>query len=140
LGARRVVEASLDHLPGCRGVNNHEGSRITEDAALMGAILEVVKQRGLYFIDSRTSVRSRAHEEATKRGIPAASRQVFLDDVPEEHAVTAKLKELFRRARNRGRALAIGHPKEATIEALKSAKGLAARYGVRLVFASEIVD
>jgi len=139
-GIRRVVEASLDRLPGCLGVNNHEGSLATADAAIMRSVLAVLKERRLYFIDSRTTPGTLAFEEARALGVPAASRRVFLDDVQSVEAVRARLKELFRRARRDGKAAAIGHPKEATLEALEGAAVLAARYGVRLVFASAIVD
>jgi hypothetical protein len=136
---RAAVERSLSQIPGVRGVNNHTGSLATEDPAVMRTILEVIKARGLYFIDSRTTNASVAFEEAERMGIPAAARQVFLDAQPGEDEIVARLRELFRLAQKHGRAVGIGHPKSETLAALARQIHLADEFGVRLVFASEIV-
>jgi polysaccharide deacetylase 2 family uncharacterized protein YibQ len=136
---RTAVERSLAQVPGVRGVNNHTGSLATEDPAVMRPILEVLKARGLYFIDSRTTNASVAFEEAELMGMPAAARQVFIDALPGEAEIAARLRELFRLAQKHGRAVGICHPKSETLAALARQIGLADEYGVRLVFASEIV-
>jgi uncharacterized protein len=137
---RGRVEACLDQVPGCRGVNNHEGSKVTEDASLMSLILEVLKERGLYFIDSRTTSASVAYETALRLGVRAATRRVFLDDTADEAAIRARLEELFAAARNHGSAVGICHPKKETFAALAKYLSLAESAGVRLVFASEVVE
>jgi len=133
------VAAFLDEIPGARGVNNHTGSKATEDPAVMISVLEVIKARGLYFIDSRTSRRSVAYDAAKALGIPSASRRVFLDQPPGAGTVRARLEELFRMARRDGTAVGIGHARTETIEALKAGLALADAAGVKLVFASQIV-
>jgi polysaccharide deacetylase 2 family uncharacterized protein YibQ len=138
--ARARVNACLDQIPGCRGVNNHEGSRTTEDAVLMPVILAALKDRGLYFIDSLTTRDSIAFETARRMGVPAAVRKVFLDAEPGEAAIRRRLVELFRAARTHGKAVGIGHARLETIGALGRYLGLAADYGVRLVPASAIVE
>ena len=135
---RRNVEACLDQIPGCQGVNNHAGSMITEDDRIMPVILEVLKERGLYFIDSRTSKNTIAFDTARRMGVPAASRQVFLDGDLTEAAIKAKIEELFQAARDKGQAVGICHPKKETLVALEKYLGSAGAYGVKLVFASEI--
>ena len=135
----RRVAAFLDEIPGVRGVNNHTGSKATEDPAVMLSVLEVIKARGLYFIDSRTSSRTVAYDAAKALGIPSASRRVFLDQTPGPGAVRAGLEELFRLARKDGAAVGIGHARPETIEALKAGLALADAAGVKLVFASQIV-
>jgi polysaccharide deacetylase 2 family uncharacterized protein YibQ len=137
---RRGVLACLEQIPGCRGVNNHAGSKVTEDAGIMPAILEVVRDKGLYFIDSRTTSASVAFETARSLGVPAAERRVFLDGVLEDEAIKGRIEELFRAARDTGRAVGICHPKAETLAALRKYLGLAEAYGVTLVFASEIVE
>ncbi len=137
---RSRVEACLDQVPGCRGANNHEGSKVTEDPVLMSLILDVLKERGLYFIDSRTTRDSVAYETARRIGIRAATRRVFLDEQADDNAIRARLEELFSAAKEHGTAIGICHPKRETFAALEKYLGLAERTGVALVFASEIVD
>jgi len=137
---RAGVLACLEQIPGCRGVNNHAGSKVTEDGVLMPVILEVVRDKGLYFVDSRTTSSSVAYETARSLGVPAAERHVFLDVVLEDGAIKGRIEELFRKARDAGRAVGICHPKAETLAALRNYLGLAEAYGVTLVFASEIVE
>jgi len=137
---RARVAACLDQVPGCRGVNNHEGSRTTEDAVLMPEILAVLKERGLYFIDSLTTRDSIAYDTARRMGVPAAVRRVFLDGDPSDQGIRRKLVELFRAARTHGRAVGICHARRETLDALSRYLSLAADYGVKLVPASGIVE
>jgi hypothetical protein len=136
---QKDVRAFLEEVPWARGVNNHTGSKATEDQAVMGSVLEIVRWAGLYFIDSRTSPNSVAFEAAREMGVRAASRNIFLDQPANEETVKTRLEELFRLAVKNGSAVAIGHAKEVTIGALRKYLGLADRYGVKLVFASAIV-
>jgi len=137
---RAAVEKALDRVPGARGVNNHTGSLATEEPRVMRPVFEVLKARRLYFIDSRTSSGSIAYREARKAGIRAAVRNVFLDAEPGADRIGEKLGELLRLAKKHGRAVGICHPKRESLAALAMKIGLAEAYGVKLVFASEIVD
>jgi len=137
---RHKLEAFLQQVPAAKGVNNHTGSKVTEDPNIMRAILEVLKDKSLYFIDSRTTRYSVAFDLATRMGVPSASRAVFIDAVETESAIRLKLEELFRLARQRGSAVGICHPRDETLRVLQGSLGLAERYGVELVFASEIVQ
>lgn len=137
---RAAVEKALARVPGARGVNNHTGSLATEEARIMRPVFEVLKDRGLYFIDSRTSSSSIAYDEARKAGLRAAARNVFLDAEPGAARVSEKLRELLRLAKKNGRAVGICHPKRESLAALAMQIGLAEAYGVQLVFASEIAE
>jgi polysaccharide deacetylase 2 family uncharacterized protein YibQ len=137
---RARVNECLDQVPGCRGVNNHEGSRATEDSSLMPVILGVLKERRLYFIDSLTTRDSIAYDAARRVGVPSAVRRVFLDSDPTEDGVRRRLVDLFRAARTHGRAVGIGHARRETLDALGRHLAMAADYGVKLVPASAIVD
>jgi polysaccharide deacetylase 2 family uncharacterized protein YibQ len=133
-----TLEGMLDTVPHAAGVNNHEGSRATADVALMQALMPALRARGLFFIDSRTTVATVAYDSAARAGVHAASRRVFLDDTPERAAILAQLELAARDALRDGSAIAIGHPHPATIAALaEGVPGLEAR-GIRLVFASEL--
>lgn len=137
---RAAVVRGLDRVAGAAGVNNHTGSSATEETRLMRPVFEVLKSRGLYFVDSRTTAETVAYEEAVLAGVRSASRNVFLDADPGEARIAARLRELFALAKKNGRAVGICHPKRESLAALARHIGLADAYGVRLVFASAIVE
>jgi hypothetical protein len=115
---RRVEEAVRD-VPFIIGVNNHMGSRYTEDAERMAWVLAGIKKRGLLFLDSRTSAQSKAFQTARELGIQAAERTVFLDNIQEAEAIRVQIRRLVALARQRGRVVAIGHPYPITCQVLK---------------------
>jgi polysaccharide deacetylase 2 family uncharacterized protein YibQ len=137
---REIVSSMLDTVPHAAGVNNHQGSRATADPALMQDVMGEIRARNLFFIDSRTTASTVAYETARTAGVRAASRKVFLDDTPTREAVLAQLELAARDAARDGSAIAIGHPHPATISVLaEDIPRLEAR-GIRIVFASELVQ
>lgn len=116
---RRRVDADLDLLPEAVGLNNHMGSLFTRDARAMAPVIDELKRRGLLFLDSRTTGGSVGASEARDAAVPYAVRDVFLDDVMTVDAVRAQLARVEEIARRRGYAVAIGHPHDATLEALE---------------------
>jgi hypothetical protein len=136
----RATREALDAVPGAVGVNNHMGSRLSADRASMAAILGVIGERGLYFLDSRTSAESVAFAAARELDIPAAERQVFLDPDPRAEAVRYQFRRLLAAARERGAAIAIGHPHPATLAVLEEEVPLALEHGYRFVPVSYLLD
>ena len=100
------------------GINNHMGSKFTADLPGMTLVMSELKARGLLFLDSRTTGRTVGPALARQFGVPFAERNVFLDNVNEVAAVKARLRELENLARRRGTAVAIAHPRDATLAAL----------------------
>jgi len=137
---RTAVIRALARIPGAAGVNNHTGSAATGEVRLMKPVFQVLKARGLYFIDSRTTAETIAYEEAVRIGVKSASRNVFIDADSDDAAIEARLRELFLLAKKNGRAVGICHPKRESLAALARHIGLAEAYGITLVFASAIVD
>jgi polysaccharide deacetylase 2 family uncharacterized protein YibQ len=133
------VDASLAAIPHAVGVNTHMGSRFTADRDRMQWVLERLKAKGLFFIDSRTSPLSVACEVAASISLPCANRTLFLDDTDDESAITTQLHALTELARTRGDVIAIGHPRPATLAALQTALPGFAAAGVDVVPASTIV-
>jgi polysaccharide deacetylase 2 family uncharacterized protein YibQ len=115
----RRIDWNLTQFDRFVGINNHMGSRATEDAALMDTVMTRLAARGLLFLDSRTSGATVAQSAAARHGIPALRRDVFLDHDPSPIAVRTALLEVEEVARRQGHAIAIGHPKDATIDALR---------------------
>ena len=134
-----LVERNLDQVPYITGVNNHMGSKITPNEFLMDTILRRLKRRDLFFVDSRTTGYSVAYDVAQRLEIPAAQRNVFLDNELDVNIIREKLMELFTLAKNRGEAVGICHPLPETLKVLKESFHLAKDYGVKPVFISEIV-
>jgi polysaccharide deacetylase 2 family uncharacterized protein YibQ len=137
---RQATLAAIAAVPGAVGVNNHMGSALSADAVSMSTILGVLATRNLYFLDSRTSTQSVGFRVATALGVPAAERQVFLDDDPRPEAVAAEFQHLLEMARTRGGAIAIGHPHAATLATLASEVPRAQALGYRFVQVSALLD
>lgn len=135
-----TLAGMLETVPYAVGVNNHQGSRATADPALMQALMPALRQRGLFFIDSRTDAKTVAYDTAEHNGVRAASRKVFLDDVASREAILKQLELAARDARRDGFTIAIGHPRPATIAALSDGVPHLEANGIHLVFASQLVQ
>ena len=137
---RTLVEKMLDAVPQADGVNNHQGSQATADAALMNELMRVLKDDGVFYVDSRTTAATVAYDAARREGVKAAFRNVpFLDDVQEKSAVKKQLRTAIQGAKQKGEAIAIGHPHAATLEALRETLPQAKAEGVQLVLVSDLV-
>jgi polysaccharide deacetylase 2 family uncharacterized protein YibQ len=111
--------ADLGSVPFIVGVNNHMGSKLTQDAAKMHQIFRVLKDHRLFFVDSLTSPLSCCAEAAKLVDLKFACRQVFLDHVQEPHAIRFQIKRLVTLAKTKGQAIGIGHPYLITWKILK---------------------
>ncbi len=114
----KLVRA-LSMMPQAIGLNNHMGSKFTSNAAKMRLVLAELKARDLAFIDSRTAPQSVAYMLAQQMGVKHAGRDIFLDNDPSLSAIRAQLAALEQIAYKQGSAIAIGHPYDNTIAALK---------------------
>jgi len=113
------VRDSVASIPHLAGVNNHMGSLLTrEPRAMRWLMQDLACIGGLYFVDSRTDVRTVARREARLAGLANARRDVFLDHVVEPEAIRAQFERLLRLARARGSAIGIGHPYPETLALL----------------------
>jgi hypothetical protein len=137
--AVRTLQGMLDTVPQALGVNNHQGSLGTANSSLMNAIMPALHERGLFFVDSRTSSASIAFASARRAGVPAASRDVFLDDDQDATAIGRQLELAVRGAKLHGQAIAIGHPHPATLQVLQDSLPRIQSEGVEIVFASQVV-
>jgi polysaccharide deacetylase 2 family uncharacterized protein YibQ len=113
-----TVRENLAELCCAVGVNNHMGSRFTASPEKMSQVLPVIRDRGLFFVDSLTSGRSKAYPTACRLHMPAACRNVFLDNRLEEARVLRRLEELHAHALRHGQAVGIGHPHPETARAV----------------------
>jgi uncharacterized protein len=113
------LEKDLDAVPFIKGVNNHMGSKMTAESSQMYQIFSILKKKGLYFVDSRTTVDTLCKPSARLFQIPFAQRDVFLDHRLEVKFIRKQLKELVRIAQRNGYAVGIGHPHSLTYQVLQ---------------------
>ncbi|MGQ0526766.1 MAG: divergent polysaccharide deacetylase family protein [Alphaproteobacteria bacterium] len=130
----------FESFDGYVGINNHMGSKLTQDEAAMNRVMQALAVRNLIFVDSRTIGNSVGEKVAARYGLAHAGRDVFLDNQDNDASVIRALGLLESIARKRGVAIAIGHPKDSTIRALKTwLPGLAAR-GFEVVPVSAVAE
>ncbi len=135
----RILEEDLASLPEVAGVNNHMGSKATADGRVMETVLNLLKEKGLFFIDSRTTAKTVAFSLAREMGIPSAERSVFLDNVKDSEAIDARLEELLDLAEERGWAVGIGHPYPLTAEAMSRLAFKARERGVNWITIENLI-
>lgn len=139
---RRTLAENLLAIPHVRGVNNHMGSLLTLHPGHMTWLMQsLAAQGGLFFVDSYTHVNSIALAMAQERGVPAARRDVFLDNIAEHDAIAVQFERLVRLARERGSAIGIGHPYPETMQFLAEIlPTLELDFGVTLVPVSTLLE
>lgn len=133
------VEADLASLPPVPGANNHMGSKGTSDPRVMHDVLEALKSKHLFFIDSETTNASLGAQMAREMGLLTAARDVFLDNDLSEPAIEAQLRETQKVAIERGQAIAIGHPNAETAIALAKMIPQMQAAGIEFVSAETLV-
>ncbi len=137
---RETLRKALDSVPHIVGVNNHMGSKLTEVGWAMELVIDTLKERRLFWVDSMTSPQSLGYVMAKKLGIGAARRRFFLDNDPSEEAIRETLERFADWTVRKGKAIAIGHPHRATRSALRAAlPGIKARE-IRIVPVSRLLE
>jgi polysaccharide deacetylase 2 family uncharacterized protein YibQ len=109
----------LDTIPFVKGVNNHMGSKMTTMVPQLHQVFSILKKRGLYFIDSRTTVDTLCKPSAQLMHIPFAQKDVFIDHIPEPGFIRKTIHRLIKIAKRHGEAVGIAHPHTETYEVLR---------------------
>ncbi len=136
-----TVSDNVESVPGAIGINNHEGSSLTENQEAMKFLMAELKARNLMFLDSFTSAKSVAYATAKEFGLKSARRDVFLDNEADNPAsIRKQLDELTAIARKNGKAIGIGHPHPATINELRKWLTEADSQGIELVPVSRLMQ
>ncbi|MGH6932230.1 MAG: divergent polysaccharide deacetylase family protein [Dongiaceae bacterium] len=136
---RQRLQWALTRFEGYVGISNHMGSEFTASEAGMSVVLQEVHDRGLLFLDSKTTAASVGPAVASRLGLPFAERDVFLDNETTVGAVWDQLSHLEDVARRKGYAIAIGHPHDGTLDALAAWLPTVEQRGFVLVPISMIV-
>jgi polysaccharide deacetylase 2 family uncharacterized protein YibQ len=143
----KMLATALKNVPGVSGVNNHQGSKATEDVKTMRVVLAELKKNGLFFLDSLTTDKSVCKGIAKDIGLRCARRDVFLDEPPaklsdSEQAlyVQKQLFQLSSLAIRKGSAVGIGHDKKITLKVLKEIMPQMEKQDIKFVFMSELTQ
>ena len=106
---KAIVNRNLDELWPVAGINNHEGSRITMDDEAMETVLAICRERGIVFLDSRTTAETAAPRVAKRMGMTIGERDVFIDNIQERESMLGYINTGLARAEQKGSAIMIGH-------------------------------
>ncbi|MFQ5680813.1 MAG: divergent polysaccharide deacetylase family protein [Candidatus Omnitrophota bacterium] len=136
-----ILNDDLDGLIDAQGASNHMGSKFTRDKKAVGVIFKVLKQRGLFFVDSLTS-RSVCRKVARQSGVSFVARDVFLDNKLDAEYIERQLQRLIKKAKSRGWAVGIGHDRRITLETLQRMLPQIEKdeEGLGFVFVRELVE
>lgn len=119
----RVVEIK-ELFPKVKYINNHTGSRFTEDELAVNRLIFALKENKVNFIDSRTTAKTMVPKVMKNYGFKYMARDVFLDHSPDKETIKKQIKLAIKLAKSHGNIIAIGHPHTNTIAALKESKHL----------------
>jgi len=106
---RGIINQNIDEIGPIAGINNHQGSKITMDEKAMEVILSLCRERGIQFLDSRTTADTAAPLAAKRLGMTIGERDVFLDNEQDRAAMVSSVEAGLLRAANRGKVVMIGH-------------------------------
>ncbi len=135
----RLLEKNLDEVPFVEGVNNHMGSKATEDRRLMSIIFARLKERKLFFLDSMVTSHSICRDLAREMHVNFTQRDVFLDNKNERGYIENQFAQLAKLARRRGFAIAIGHDRPLTLQIVKEQLEKLQQEGFQIVSVEEFL-
>lgn len=141
---KTIIYDGLDEVKYAVGINNHMGSKATQDEKVMSAILEVAKEKNLFFVDSKTSPDSVASKIACNLSVPCFTRDVFLDGTKDTNHIRKQILKLGDIALKKGYAIGIGHVGieggKPTAQAIKSVYPLLTKKGIRFITVTQLMD
>lgn len=134
----KLIQA-LESLPEAIGMNNHQGSKATSDSKTMTVLASVLKDRGKYFIDSRTSSLTIGEKTMTSFGVPTARRNIFLDNNNDLDKIEEQMNKLANSAKKNGVAVGLGHARKNTLSVIEKVVPDLLDKGFVFQFASQVV-
>jgi polysaccharide deacetylase 2 family uncharacterized protein YibQ len=136
---RSLLSDALAAVPHARGVNNHMGSKVTQDRGTLDVVMRELAARKLFFLNSMTSGSAAGRETAGDVGIAYAERDIFIDNERTEEAVIAKLQELKAAAVRQGSAIGIGHDEPVTLRAIQKVLPSWKAEGIEVIRLSDLI-
>ena len=134
----KLIQA-FESLPEAIGMNNHQGSKATSDSKTMTVLASVLKDRGKYFIDSRTSSLTIGEKTMISFGVPTARRNIFLDNNNDLDKIEEQMNKLANSAKKNGVAVGLGHARKNTLSVIEKVVPDLLDKGFVFQFASQVV-
>jgi len=134
----RLLRNAFDSVPYARGMNNHMGSAATENIRLMRIVMQYLKERDFFFLDSLVTSKSVCRGLARRLGVKFAQRDIFIDNESDSVYIHGQLMKLASKAKSNGSAIGIGHDRPATIAVLKEMIPKLEADGFEFVYVSEL--
>jgi len=134
-----TLKKAIASIPHVKGINNHMGSELTQNKQSMQWVMETLKGEDLFFVDSLTSPKSVAYQQAVKYQLPALRRHIFLDNDKSTKALTKQWNKAIRIAHKTGRAIVIGHPYQESHAFLAQQIPKLAAQNIEVISASELL-
>ena len=135
----RRLKNALNQIPTAIGMNNHQGSKASADQHVMTNVAKVLKNKNLFYIDSRTTVETIGETTMEVFGVPTARRNIFLDNDDDEEKIVKQLQKLAKKAEKSGYAIGIGHVKPKTLFVLEEQIPILKRQGFKFEFVSRML-
>lgn len=136
---QQTLHQAIDSIPYIQGINNHMGSALTQNKQAMHWVMETLQDEQLYFIDSLTSPKSVAYQQAINFHLPALRRHIFLDNDTSTEALTQQWNKALKIAQKTGRAILIGHPYAESHAFLEKELPKLAAKNIELIPASQLL-
>jgi len=133
---RRVLEIKK-LFPRAYYVNNHTGSKFTADERAVKNLIVSLNRQGIGFLDSRTTSKTKVPQVMKSLGKKYIARDIFLDHESDIHYIQNQILKAIKKAKEHGFAIAIGHPRKDTLQALKNSKKILK--SVELVYINKVI-
>ena len=134
-----IIRKSLKSVPYASGVNNHMGSKATENTKIMTAIFNELKKRNLFFIDSLVTNNSVCQTVAKSMELPFGKRDIFLDNQNARESIEHQFELLTQEAKEKGYAVAIGHDRHLTLQIIEEQTGLLEKEGFKIISVKDLL-
>lgn len=116
---KKIIDQSLATVPFAQGMNNHMGSKATENKNLLKIIFTYFNEKNFFIVDSYVSEKSVCQGVAENLGLPFIKRDVFLDNVTDRNMIEGEFIKLAHLAEKNGYAVGIGHARPLTLAVIK---------------------
>lgn len=133
-----TILKALENVPFAVGVNNHMGSKATENKRVMRTVFSALQKHNLFFVDSLVTSRSICKTLAKEMHLPFAERDIFLDNKNERAYIEGQLQKAVQKARSAGRAVAIGHARNLTLQVIAEQIPTLEKQGIQFVFIKDL--
>lgn len=136
---KKTLTDAIHSIPHAQGINNHMGSALTQNTQAMTWVMDTLKNEQLYFVDSLTSPKSVAFQQAKDKALPALKRHVFLDNDKSPAALEKQWQQAIKISKHLGNAVLIGHPYPESQTFLQKKLPSLEADGIELVTASHLL-